>query len=63
VEGVATESLLARAARLAVEIYRPVYDCVYLVVSAARGTPLATTDDRLRNAAVRLAIPLWRPSP
>ena len=63
VEWVATEAVLARAARLAVAIDHPVYDRVYLVVSATRGTPLATAGDRLRSAAVRLDIPLWRPSP
>jgi predicted nucleic acid-binding protein len=52
--------LLARAARLAIDLQHPVYDCVYLVVAGERDIPLASDDDRLRRAAARLGIPLWR---
>jgi predicted nucleic acid-binding protein len=52
-------ALLHPAARLAVEIEHPVYDCLYLVLAQARAGSLATADDRLRRAAVRLGIPVW----
>jgi predicted nucleic acid-binding protein len=61
IEWVPTASLLARAAETAVEIGHPVYDCVYLVVASLRGAPLATADDRLRQAAAHRGIRLWAP--
>ncbi len=60
-EWVPTESLLVRAAQLAVEIDHPVYDCVYLVLSSARGARLATADAPLRRAAATLGVRLWAP--
>jgi predicted nucleic acid-binding protein len=51
--------LLRPAARLAVELGHPVYDCLYLVLAASRSAPLATADDRLRRAAERLGVPIW----
>ncbi|MBI2469421.1 MAG: type II toxin-antitoxin system VapC family toxin [Candidatus Rokubacteria bacterium] len=58
---VPAEALLTRAAQMALEIDHPVYDCLYLALSSSRGTRLATADDRLRGAAVRLGIPIWAP--
>jgi predicted nucleic acid-binding protein len=57
-----TVSLLERSARTALEIRHPVYDCVYLSLAAERGASLATADDRLRRAAERMRIALWRPA-
>jgi predicted nucleic acid-binding protein len=51
--------LLRPAARLAVELGHPVYDCVYLSLAAAKSASLATADERLRRAAERLGILLW----
>jgi len=63
IELIGIESLLSRAARLAVELNHPVYDCLYLALSTDRGAGLATADERLRRGATRLGIPLWRPAP
>ncbi len=52
-------SLLRSAARLAIELEHPVYDCVYLALAASRSASLATADDRLRKGAERLKIPIW----
>jgi predicted nucleic acid-binding protein len=54
-------SLLTRAARFAVELDHPVYDCVYLALAAQYGAKLATADARLRRAAARLAVLVWQP--
>jgi predicted nucleic acid-binding protein len=51
--------LLAPAARLAVEIDHPVYDCLYLALAKDRRARLATDDRDLRRAASRLEIALW----
>jgi predicted nucleic acid-binding protein len=40
-------SLLAPAARLAIELEHPAYDCLYLAFAAERGCPLVTADGRL----------------
>jgi len=56
----ASTTLLRGAARLAVEVEHPVYDCVYLALAATRSASLATADDRLRRAAARLGVPIWR---
>ena len=53
-------TLLRGAARLAVEIEHPVHDWVYLALAATRSASLATADDRLRRAAARLGVPIWR---
>ena len=52
-------ALLRPAARLAVDLGHPVYDCVYLALAASRLASLATADERLRGAAERLGIPIW----
>jgi len=57
---VSTLALLARATRLAVQTGHPVYDCVYLALSAERGAPLATADERLRRTAVAQGLRLWK---
>jgi predicted nucleic acid-binding protein len=53
--------LLTRAARFAVELDHPVYDCVYLALATQHGAKLATADGRLRRAAARLAVQVWQP--
>lgn len=52
-------ALLRPAARLAVEIGHPVYDCLYLALAASQSASLATADDRLRQAAEGLGLRLW----
>ena len=52
-------TLLRPAARLAVELGHPVYDCLYLALAASHSAPLATVDDHLRKAAERLGVPIW----
>ena len=61
VELVPAASLLARTARLAVEVGHSVYDCLYLTLARDRRAQLATDDRALRRAAVRLDIPVWEP--
>jgi predicted nucleic acid-binding protein len=51
--------LLRPAARLAVELGHPVYDCVYLALASAHAAPLATADERLRRAAERVGVQIW----
>jgi predicted nucleic acid-binding protein len=48
--------LLPAAARLAVELGHPVYDCVYLALAALHAVPLATVDKRLQQVAERIGI-------
>src|SRR5919106_965284 len=52
--------LLPRAARLAVDLQHPVYDCIYLVLAGERDIALASADERLRRVAERLDVRLWR---
>lgn len=59
VEWTPTIPLLERAARMAVDIEHPVYDCVYLALCADRGAALATADARLRDAARDIHVKLW----
>ena len=49
-------ALLPSAARLAVELGHPVYDCLYLALAAAHAVPIATADERLRQAAKRIGV-------
>ena len=51
--------LLRPAARLAVELGHPVYDCVDLALAASRAASLATADERLRQAAERVGVAIW----
>lgn len=55
--------LLRPAARLAVELGHPVYDCMYLSLAAAHAATLATADERLRRGAERIGIRIWKGSP
>jgi predicted nucleic acid-binding protein len=48
--------LLPAAARLAVDLGHPVYDCVYLALAALHAVPLATADKRLQQVAERIGI-------
>jgi predicted nucleic acid-binding protein len=52
-------ALLRSAARLAVELGHPVYDCLYLALATAHAAPLATADDRLRRAGERAGVRTW----
>lgn len=51
--------LLGSAARLAVDLGHPVYDCLYVVLAASRSAPLATADERLRRAARLVGVRIW----
>jgi len=44
---VASESFLARAFEIAVELQHPVYDCIFIAVAEAHGIPLVSADRRL----------------
>ncbi len=43
--------LLLAAARIAVELDRPLYDCVYLALAMREGFPIVTDDQRLLEVA------------
>lgn len=62
IEWVASAHLVRSAARLAVELDHSVYDCLYLSVAASHSAPLATADERLRRAAERAGVRIWRSS-
>ena len=47
---------LARAQQLTV------YDASYLDLAVREGAPIATLDERVREAAGRLGVALWRPA-
>jgi predicted nucleic acid-binding protein len=49
-------ALLPSAARLAVELGHPVYDCLYLALAVAHAVPIATADERLRQAAKQIGL-------
>jgi predicted nucleic acid-binding protein len=54
-------ALLRPAARLAVDLGHPVYDCLYLALAAAHAAPIATADERLRRTAERIGVRAWSP--
>ena len=56
----AAHELLSQALELALELNRPIYDCVYVALAMARGIPLVTADRRLSRAvrAHKLPAPL-----
>jgi len=66
VELVATRSLMEKTVRLAIELARPAYDCLYLALALQRGCRLVTADTSLlrkltatKSARMRnVAIPL-----
>ena len=60
IEWTPSVQLIKLAARLAAELARPVYDCLYLALAASRGASLASADERLRHAAERVGIRIWR---
>jgi len=49
-------SLLPSAARLAVELGHPVYDCLYLALAVSHAAPIATADERLQQAAKQIGL-------
>ncbi len=49
-------ALLPSAARLAVELGHPVYDCLYLALAVSHAAPIATADERLQQAAKRIGV-------
>lgn len=49
-------TLLPSAARLAVELEHPVYDCLYLALAVSHAAPIATADKRLQQAAGRVGV-------
>ena len=53
---------LTRSVRMALDLARSPYDCVYLALAAHYGARLATADGRLRRSAERVAVQLWRSS-
>ena len=55
-----TAVLLRSAARTASELDHPVYDSLYLSLATSQPASLATADTRLKKAAERLGIPIWR---
>jgi predicted nucleic acid-binding protein len=60
IEWTPSVQLIKLAARLAAELAHPVYDCLYLALAASRGASLASADERLRHAAERVGIRIWR---
>ena len=48
--------LLPSAARLAVELGHPIYDCLYLALAVSHAAPIATADKRLQQAAGRIGV-------
>lgn len=60
IEWTSSAQLVRPAARLAVELGHPVYDCLYLALAASHSAPLATVDERLRRAAERVGVRVWR---
>lgn len=49
VEILPTRHLLERAARLAIALDHPAYDCIYLALALDRDWPFITADDRFRR--------------
>ena len=43
------------AARLAIELDHPAYDCIYLALALERGVPFVTADQRLLRRAAQSA--------
>lgn len=61
-EWIPAPSLVERAATMAIDTGRTVYDCVYLVACAERGASLATADEGMRKTADRMRLEVWRPA-
>jgi len=62
IEWASSAQLVRPAARLAAELGHPVYDCLYLALAGSHSAPLATADERLRRAAERVGVRIWRSS-
>ena len=60
-EWIPVPSLVERAAIMAADTGQTVYDCTYLVACAERGAWIATADERMRGAADRMRLKIWRP--
>ena len=60
IDWTASGQLILPAARLAVELEHPVYDCLYLALATSHAASLATVDERLRRGAERLGVRIWR---
>jgi len=60
IEWTPSVQLIKPAARLAAELGHPVYDCLYLTLAASHSASVASADERLRHAAERLGIRIWR---
>jgi predicted nucleic acid-binding protein len=60
IDWTSSAQLVRPAARLAVELAHPVYDCLYLALAASCSAALATADERLRRGAERLGVRIWR---
>jgi len=58
VEPVSLDSALSEVLEMARALELTAYDAAYLAVAVRRGLPLATIDDRLRDAADRAGIEL-----
>lgn len=56
VEAVQLETALGEITDLARQLDLTAYDAAYLSLAARRGLPLATVDDRLRQACVRAGV-------
>lgn len=50
---VPTSSLIGAAARLALDLDHPVYDCIYLALALQEGYPVVTADRRFHDAVKR----------
>ena len=48
--------LIGRAAKIAVQIDHPVYDCLYIACAEATGSTLITADRRLANTVAERAL-------
>ncbi len=53
--------LLDAAAAVSRTLRHPFYDCLYLALARREEALLATFDERLRDCARYLAVPLWEP--
>ena len=53
------KEILPRASRLSLELRHPVYDCVYLATAQALGARIAAGDNRLRELARQLNVPVY----
>jgi predicted nucleic acid-binding protein len=62
IEWTSSAHLVRPAARLAAELGHPVYDCLYLALAGSHSASLATADERLRRAAGRVGVRIWRRS-